>query len=228
MKPILRFATLVIFLCLNAQIGFSQNKVLKGTITTFKCILLNDVTIQVKSTEQTVLSDSLGQFKVWVADKDKITISANGFKSKKVIIKDGIDYIEVDLKLKQNGNAVEQAIDYGHVNDRDKLLSVFRLNNKEFDFSRYNSMYEVISGRFPNVVIEGNGDIVIRGKSSLEHSSAALIVIDGVVTDNSALNNILPSTVKSIDILKGSEAARYGSRGANGVVVIKTLCGDEK
>lgn len=227
MKPILRFATLVIFLYLNSQIGRSQEKVLKGTITTFKCIILNGASIQVKSTKQTVLSDSLGQFKVWVADEDKITISANGFKSRKVKIKPDINYIEVDLKLKQHENAVEQAIDNGHVKEREKLLSVVHLNKKELDFSQYDNMYELIIGRFPGVEIAGNGDIIIRGKNSLDLSNAALIVIDGIITDNSALNTLPPPNVKSMHILKGGEAAIYGSRGANGVVVIKTLRGNE-
>lgn len=227
MKPLLRFTTLVLFLCVSFQNGWSQEKFLQGTITTFKCILLNGASIHVKSTAQTILSDSLGQFKVQVADGDKITISANGFKTRKIKFKNDMDFIEVDLKLKQDEDAVDQALDNGHVKDRDKLLSTIHLNSKEFDFSRYSNMYEVISGRFANVVIEGNGDIVIRGKSSLEQSSAALIVIDGVVTDNSALNNLPPASVKSIEILKGSASARYGSRGANGIVSIKTLRGGE-
>ena len=85
-------------------------------------------------------------------------------------------------------------------------------------------MYELIRGRFAGVQIVNN-EIIIRGINSINSSSAALIVIDGVPVDNSVLNTLPPIQVKSVNILKDGSAAIYGSRGANGVVIIETKKG---
>jgi len=63
--------------------------------------------------------------------------------------------------------------------------------------------------------------------NSLTLSSAALIVVDGIPVDKSALYSLVPSNVSSINILKYGSAAIYGSRGANGVVLIETKRGGE-
>ncbi len=127
----------------------------------------------------------------------------------------------VNLKLKPGVKNREIAIGYGYVRDADKLTAAVSLNNNDLDFSQYTNLYDIIQGRFPGVQIV-NGEIHIRGTHSLLGSSAALIVVDGVQADNSVLTTLPPIQVKSINILKGSGAAIYGSRGANGVVIIET------
>lgn len=228
MKLMSKFTIALFITCFIIHPGWSQQRNIKGSVSTFKSLVVIGATIEVNSTGQKVLSDSLGFFEVTVVEKDKIKVSASGFKTTKVKINQNTSFAEVDLKIKQTENALDEAVNMGHIQNREHLISVIQLDNKDLDFSRYNSMYDVIGGRFPNVEIQANGDIIIRGKNSLAQSDAALVVIDGVVTDNSALNNVAPSSVKSIHILKGSEAARYGSRGANGIVEVKTLRGGEK
>jgi len=87
-------------------------------------------------------------------------------------------------------------------------------------------MYELIRGRFAGVQIV-SGEIIIRGVNSINSSSAALIVLDGVPVSSSVLNSIPPVQVKSINILKDGSAAIYGSRGSNGVVLIETKKGGD-
>ena len=70
--------------------------------------------------------------------------------------------------------------------------------------------------RDPSVQVNGN-KIVIRGVNSI-NSTDPLFVVDGIVV--SSIDDISPSMVKSIEILKGSETSIYGSRGANGVILI--------
>jgi TonB-dependent SusC/RagA subfamily outer membrane receptor len=95
------------------------------------------------------------------------------------------------------------------------------------DFSQYSNLYEVIRGRFAGVQIV-NGEIIIRGQNSINSSSSALIVVDGVPSNSSVLSSIPPIQVKSINILKDGSSAIYGSRGANGVVLIETKKGGDK
>ena len=79
----------------------------------------------------------------------------------------------------------------------------------------------MIRGKVPGVSVVGNS-IVIRGVNSVNASSDPLLIVDGVTV--SSIDNISPSMVKSISVLKGPDAAIYGSRGANGVLLI-TLVG---
>ena len=90
-------------------------------------------------------------------------------------------------------------------------------------------LYEVITirGRFAGVQVQSNGDIIIRGINSINLSSGALIIVDGVPVDNSYLETIPPVTVRSINVLKDSSSSIYGARGANGVIVIETKRGDD-
>jgi TonB-dependent SusC/RagA subfamily outer membrane receptor len=87
-------------------------------------------------------------------------------------------------------------------------------------------MYDLIRGRFAGVQVV-NGEIIIRGVNSINSSSAALIVLDGVTVNSSVLNTIPPVQVKNISIIKDGSAAIYGSRGSNGVVLIDTKRGND-
>ena len=87
-------------------------------------------------------------------------------------------------------------------------------------------MYDLILNSSSSITLI-NGDFIIRGPGSLQGSSAALIVIDGIDVNKSQLSSLSPYDVKSIDILKGSSASIYGSRGANGVVLITTKRGGD-
>ena len=94
-------------------------------------------------------------------------------------------------------------------------------NDNDFNFSVYNNIYELIQGRIPGVLIE-NGEVIIRGVSSVNCSNAALIMVDGITADQRVLNSISPNEVKSISIIKDGSSAIYGFQGVNGVVIIET------
>ena len=82
-------------------------------------------------------------------------------------------------------------------------------------------MHDLISGRFAGVQIINN-EIIIRGRSTFIASNAALIIIDGIQSTEEYLFDLPPQDVQSINILKDGSAAIYGSRGANGVVLVET------
>lgn len=197
----------------------AQERVLHGVVTTFDSIPVIGATVKMLSTKQIVLTDSLGQFSIAFKNQDKLRISAGGFYSQKVKISGQIKVAAINLKLKPGEKNREYAIGYGHVSDRDKLNAVASLTKNDIDFSQYSNMYEVIRGRFAGVQVQ-NGEIIIRGINSINSSNAALIVVDGIISDGSVLSTIPPVQVKSINVLKDGGAAIYGSRGANGVVLI--------
>ena len=88
----------------------------------------------------------------------------------------------------------------------------------------YNSVFDMIQGRIPGVVVKGD-DVQIRGASSLYGSNEPLYLIDNVPSDAQAVGTLNPSDIERIEVLKGPSAAIYGVRGANGVIAIFTLRG---
>ncbi len=221
------YLTLILSVFLFTSNLIAQEKIVHGVVTTFDSIPLIGAKIRVKSTKQIVLSDTLGHFSVACNLDDKLKVTANGFYNQNVKLTEETKLVAVNLKLKAGEQNREYAIGYGHVTDRDKLNAVANLNNNDVDFSQYSNMYDLIRGRFASVQIM-NGDIIIRGINSINSSSAALIVVDGIPNNSSILNAISPSHVKSISVIKDGSAAIYGSRGANGVLIIETKRGGDQ
>jgi TonB-dependent SusC/RagA subfamily outer membrane receptor len=103
------------------------------------------------------------------------------------------------------------------------------LNKNDFDFSRFNNIFELIRGRCAGVQVIDNRYIIIRGINSINSKdNSALVLVDGTPYNMDALKSIEPSQVKSIDFIKDAGAAIYGTRGANGVILIETNRGDKK
>ncbi|MFW6259780.1 MAG: TonB-dependent receptor plug domain-containing protein [Tangfeifania sp.] len=204
----------------------AQDRTIQGVVTTFDSIPLVDAEVQNRSTKQTVLTDTLGRFHLPVEDGNKIRIRAKGFYNERATIKEKIRYVAVNLKMKPGEKNREYAIGYSTVSDRDKLNALAQINKNDIDFSQYSNIFELIKGRFAGVQVM-NGEIIIRGINSLNSSSAALIIVDGVPVDNSVLNTIPPVQVQSINVIKDGSSAIYGSRGANGVVIIETRRGND-
>jgi TonB-dependent SusC/RagA subfamily outer membrane receptor len=227
MKKLTSFFLLIFFSISFFLISlYAQERTVKGFVTTFDSIPLVNVKITAKNSKQVVYSDTLGNFQIVCLPEEKIKVSAEGFVTQNVKIDDKVKILLVNLNLKPSPNSREIAIGYGHVKDKDKLNAISSLSNKDLDFSNYSNMYDLITGKFAGVQII-NGEIIIRGIRSINSSNAALIVVDGMAVDQSYLTSLQPNIVKSIDILKDGGAAIYGSRGANGVVIIQTRKGGD-
>lgn len=224
---------ILVFICFAFSVS-GQDKTLVGKITTFDSIPLIGVNIEVKSTGSIVQTDTLGRFQLFCETKDKLKIEANGFYPEKVKVEEDIRMILVNMKLRKGENNLEQAeryvqVGYGHVSSKELLYAVSSANNNDIDFTKYDSILDAIQGQFPGVMVE-NGGIVVRGVTTLMGSqgNSALIVIDGAITGYNQLINMSPFNVKSINVLKDGSSSVYGSRGANGVVIINTKKGDEQ
>jgi len=222
-KKLLLFTLLGILCSVN---GIAQDRILRGIVTTLDSIPLIGASVKVQSTKQIVHTDSLGMFSVSCNDNDNLKVSAPGFFNQKVKLKGKIRFAAVNLHLKPGEKNHRIAIGYGYVNDKDKLNAVSTLNDDEFDYERYNNLLDLIQSKFAGVQVE-NGEIIIRGKNTVRSSNAALIVVDGAIADESILSTIKPIEVKSINIIKDGSTAIYGTRGANGVVIIDTKRGGD-
>jgi TonB-dependent SusC/RagA subfamily outer membrane receptor len=220
------FSSMFLAIFLVSTNLYAQERMLHGIITTFDSIPLIGASIKVQSTKQVVLTDSLGNFSLSCKNDDKLKVSAHGFYNQKVKLTGKIKFAAINLKLKPSEKSREVAIGYGYVSDADKLNAMAALNNNDFDYTRYDNIYEIIQSSFSGVQVI-NGEIIIRGTSSFNSSSAALIVVDGVISEPSILSTIRPIDVKNISVIKDGSTAVYGSRGANGVVIIDTKRGGD-
>jgi TonB-dependent SusC/RagA subfamily outer membrane receptor len=108
-------------------------------------------------------------------------------------------------------------VGYGSMKKTDLTTAPGQISGKTHKYDSYTSIYEMISGEVPGVQVTGK-QITIRGISSINSSTDPLLVVDG--TPTSSIDNINPRDVKTITLLKGSDASIYGSRGANGVILI--------
>lgn len=207
----------------------AQERMIRGVVTTFDSIPLIGASVQAKSTKQEVLTDSLGNFSIRCKNNDKLKVSAHGFYSQHVRLNGKIKFVAVNLKLKPGEKGRDIAIGYGHVADADRLNAISSIDNNDFNFSQYNNIFDLIKGRCPGVQVIDNKYIIIRGINSINsRDNSALVLVDGTPYSTEALKSIVPTQVKSIDVIKDAGAAIYGTRGANGVILIETQRGDKK
>jgi len=99
---------------------------------------------------------------------------------------------------------------------------------EETERRKYTRVENMIQARFAGVVVTPNGSgfsIKIRGTGSFTSSNEPLLVVDGTIRQNGTLNRISPLDVERIEIVKDGMASFYGSRGANGVILITTKQG---
>ena len=223
MMNFLKKSVLLILLLSFISNSYSQDRIVTGYVTTLKKIALAQAEVKVLSSKAVVLTDTAGYFKVSCSPKDKIKISAKGFISQKINLDKKTKEVNINLKFKPSEKNVDLAIGYGHIKENDKTYSVTSIQNDGFNskFARYNNVIDIIIDSSPSVTLK-NGEILIRGEGSLNGSNAAIIMLNGSQITMTQLSAIEPLQVKSVDVLKGASAAIYGTRGANGVVLVTT------
>jgi TonB-dependent SusC/RagA subfamily outer membrane receptor len=203
----------------------SQNRVINGKVYTLDSLAVANFEVKAKKSGAGVITDSLGRFSIVTKPKDVLLFKGKVFRNERVRINDNIkDSIYVEVTFIPTSENKKMAVGYGYVT-KDRLINaVSQLDGDEVDFCNYSNIFDLIRGRFAGVQIMGP-EILIRGPSSNKLSSSSLLVVDGNVVRSIA--HISPCDVADINVIKDSGASIYGSRGANGVVVIETRKGDD-
>lgn len=209
------------------------------------------VTVQVKGSPVASSSDVQGYFQLKGIELDAILIfSGVNVEEKSVPVK-GAKELTVRLIRKVNKLDEVQVIAYGSTTKRLNTGSVSKISKTEIERQPVANPIAAIQGRAPGVFVTtqnglpgGNINVLIRGRGSINSGTEPLFIIDGVPFNStplhsgfsslttgitgsiSPLNSINPSDIESIEVLKDADAtAIYGSRGANGVVLITTKKG---
>lgn len=220
MKTKKRLILIVSFLLFGVVSLSAQKSMVHGKVTTFNVIPVEKAEVTIKKTHTKVLTDSIGRFEIECKLKDKLTISAPGFKTKTIKVKNLDNLITVDLKMEGDESAIDLAVNEGYINKNNKAQTIKYFNLQNSYGYGYTDIIELIKGKFPQVNVVGD-EILLRGTNSLTGKNGALIVLNGSPSDINTLKSLAVSEVEDIKILSGSAASRYGSGGGNGVIAVK-------
>lgn len=179
------------------------------------------------------MTDENGLYKITVKSRDAVLeFSSVGFQDQQhAVPPEGI----LDIILEPSTESINDVvvIGYGEVEKKDLTGSVGQVDVKDLMKAPVTSLDQALAGRVAGVQVSAQDgqpglamDVVIRGANSLTQSNAPLYVIDGFPVEDPDIAAINPDDVASINILKDASAtAIYGSRGANGVIIIETKQG---
>jgi TonB-dependent starch-binding outer membrane protein SusC len=189
-------------------------------------------TVAVKGTTNGTVTDENGQFSLSVPDKEAVLlVQFISYLSQEIKVGDQTDFI---ITLEPNDKTLGEVvvIGYGTTNRRDILGAVSSVKEKDIEQTTPVNAFDAIQGRLAGVQITSNGgpgsgsDIKIRGTSTFSGGVNPLYVVDGQQLDD--IDNLNPNDIASIEVLKdGASAAIYGSKSANGVVIITTKSGSK-
>lgn len=204
------------------SISLSSQTTIEGFITSFGDIPVNQAEIITNKSKTTTTTDSLGYFTIDCKRKEKLSISAAGFKTKSVKVKKLKTSEPIDLEIDGNESKLDLAISKGHISEMYASLAKRRIIMKEAYSHGFNNMTDLLKGKFPQLTITGD-EVIMRGSSSLNLSNGVLFAISGSTYSWSHVNSIDVLTIKSLEILTGSAASRYGPGSGNGVIKIELL-----
>jgi len=229
---------IIFIICLFAlpAITFAQGatKDVTGVVTSGSDLEpILGATVQILNTNKATVTDIDGKFSIKVKEGDVLVISSLGLKTVNLIILEDKDSYEVVMLDDQEKLDAVVVVAYGKTSKTKITNSVGQLKNENLDDLSYSGVADALKGKIAGVQISnissevGEAPVIsIRGLSSITASSSPLIVVDGFPIED-ALEFINPSSIKSIEVLKdASSAALYGSRGANGVILVTTKDGD--
>ena len=225
----------VIMLGLTQQNVYAQkgsSRSIEGTVTNEKGEALQGVVVAVNNGSAKSLTDAAGKFKLTVASKGELRFSFTGYEDKVVSYNESS--LSVNATLSPQSNALDEVVVVGYntVKRKDVTGSVAGISQTDIRSRPVANAVEAMQGKVAGVDISSNerpgqvGSITIRGVRSLTASNSPLYVVDGIPLITGGIDYLNPNDIETIDVLKDASAtAVFGSRGANGVIIITTKQG---
>ena len=195
-----------------------QDYIVSGRVTAFGEIAVSSFPVIAKKSGMETLTDTLGYFSIECKSKDQIIFKGKPFVTQKIRI-NSQDSVNINLIFIDGDKSKDLIVEHGYMSPEDIIYAVRELSDNNTKFFQYQNIYDLLRSQFSDVEISDSKAIFIRGQAqSLTLDNSALLIVNGVEVRD--ISTIQPINVKTIQRLKGSEAAFYGSRGANGVIVI--------
>jgi len=219
---------LFLFFLLFPLLGFAQTITVKGVVKDAKGETLIGVSVKVVGTTGGTITDISGAYDIKATVNSKLSFSYIGYQTQIVDV-NGKTYINVTLADEDKSLNEVVVVGYGTQRKEAVTGSVASVNGSVLKEIPAGNITQALQGRLAGVDLEQTDSkpgatlqIRIRGTRSLTADNNPLIVLDGIPFSGS-ISDISPDDIKSVDILKDASAtAIYGSRGANGVILITT------
>ena len=225
------FILMLMTVCSTAVLA--QGKV-SGTVVDANGEPVIGASILVKGTSKGTVTDFDGNYNIpSVPQNATLVFSYVGFRTQSVAV---AGKSQINVTLEEDKQLLDEVVvvGYGVQRKSDVTGALTRVGEKELNAKPVANAFEALQGKAAGVDITSSerpgtvGSIKIRGTRSLNASSEPLYVVDGVPLQSGGIEALNPRDIESIDILKdASSTAIYGSRGANGVVLITTKRGQE-
>ncbi|MCI9843797.1 alpha-2-macroglobulin family protein [Flavobacterium pectinovorum] len=195
-----------------------NTKLIYGVVSEKSGLILPGVTVNIKGTQRATVSDFDGYYQIEATENEEIIFSYIGFENQTVLV--GNNKI-INISLIGDPDVLNEVVvvGYGTMKKKDVTGAITQIKHIgsetiQEDNSVYNTagISEALAGRAPGLKIRGAAD---------NNGIPPLYVVDGEITTD--INNINPADILSMDILKDNKAtALYGSKGANGVIILTT------
>lgn len=215
----------------NAPLAAAQQAKVTGTVRDANGQTLPGVTVVVKGTTSGTITDMDGKFSIDAKGSDVLVFSFVGMQT----VESPANKSVINVTLEEETIGLEEvvAVGYGVVKKSDVTGAMTSVTAEDLTARPVNNAFEALQGKAAGVDITSNerpgtvGSIRIRGNRSITASNSPLYVVDGVpLMSASAIETLNPRDIESIDVLKDASAtAIYGSRGANGVIIVTTKQG---
>lgn len=220
----------VLFL-LSSTLAFAQNRV-TGVVTDKTGEPLIGVNVLEKGTTNGTVTDIDGKFTVDMPQGKTLVFSFIGFVTQEIKVTSNV----VNVVLNEDTKTLDEVvvIGYGSMTRKDVTSSITTVKAEDLNVGVYTSPAQLLQGKVPGLTIANTSDpngspsISLRGASSLRSGEAMepYYVIDGV--PGVSLSLVAPEDIESIDVLRDASAtAIYGSKAANGVIIVTTKKGNK-
>ncbi|SFQ35929.1 SusC/RagA family TonB-linked outer membrane protein [Flavobacterium akiainvivens] len=222
---------LLLLVVLLPSVVFAQGNIVQGTVLDANNEAVAGASVVVKGTNKSTMADADGKFSIEATSGDVLQISFVGLTTQEITVTDEANY---NVTLASDTEQLDEVVvvGYGQRKRSNVTGAIVSVSSKELKSRPVNNALEAIQGKAAGVDITSSqrpgtlGAITIRGTRSLSASNTPLYVVDGIPLISGGIENINPLDIESIDILKdASSTAIYGSRGANGVVMVTTKKG---
>jgi TonB-linked SusC/RagA family outer membrane protein len=208
------------------------DRTITGTVTDETNAALPGVSVLVKGTSIGTVTDADGKYTLSIPtayENDVLLVSFIGYATQEIQLS---ERTQLDIQMIPDIRSLEEVVVVGaSLKEKDLTGAVVSVNQSTLSERPVGTINEALQGRATGVYIRnspepgGNASIRVRGNNSMQYGASPIYVVDGVVMERD-FNMINLSDVASINVLKdASSTALYGSRGANGVVIITTKKG---
>jgi len=230
----MRIITLLsLFFLILVQSAFAQKNIVSGNVTDESGAALPWVNVAIKGSTVGMVTNKDGFFSLQLTkSKETFIFTSIGYVKKEIEANSGTPLNITMIQSSVSLDEVVVSVGYGTVRKRDVTGAIVSLSSKEIEQKVSTNLLEALQGQSAGVqIVAGSGQpgesasIRIRGTSTFNDGGITpLYVVDGVPMDN--IDGINPSDVQSIEVLKdAASAAIYGSRSANGVILVTTKQG---